>query len=140
MTMRTITVDDLQSAWRAQGVPQDHCAVKCPVCGTVQSFADVREAAAKASPEHLRAYFGEGPIDPLLHFGFSCVGRFNGQPGWKEPGWQEGKGCNWTLGGFFHAHRLEVISPDGEKHPYFEPATPEEAQAHLQAVQLQEAA
>lgn len=127
--MRTITAAELHAAWKAQGVPHEHSAVKCPVCGTVQSFADVRDAIAKAPPERLRAYFGPEAVDPLLHFGFTCVGRFTGQPGCGEPGWQEGKGCNWTLGGFFQAHRLLVESPDGEKHPYFEPATPEEAWA-----------
>jgi hypothetical protein len=42
-------------------------------------------------------------------------------------------GCNWTLGGLFQMHALEVVTEDGERHPRFEVATPEEAKAHLVA-------
>jgi hypothetical protein len=51
--------------------------------------------------------------------------RFFGE---KAP---DGKPCNWTLGGLFRTHTLEVVTPDGKKHPRFEVATPEQAQAHL---------
>lgn len=45
----------------------------------------------------------------------------------KKP---DGKPCNWTLGGLFRLHELEVITPDGKAHPTFAVATPAQAQAH----------
>ena len=45
--MKTITIAEFQAACSAQGVPREHIAVKCPVCGTVQSIADMRDAIAK---------------------------------------------------------------------------------------------
>jgi hypothetical protein len=44
-----------------------------------------------------------------------------------------GRGCDWTLGGLIGFSRLIVITPNGGRHPRFEPATPEEAQAHYRA-------
>lgn len=40
---------------------------------------------------------------------FSCIGR-------AKPG----VGCDWTLGGLFHFHTLEVIDDEGVVHPVFE--------------------
>jgi len=70
--------------------------------------------------------------DVQKYFGFSCVGRFTGagNPPKPEDKGKEQKGCNWTLGGLFQMHDLEVVTPDGKKHPCFEPATPEQAKAH----------
>jgi len=130
--MKTITLNEFHAALSAQGVPREHVALKCPVCGTVQTLGEYRSAVAAASPEHLKSYFGKAFIDPDLHFGFDCIGRVTGA-GPKLKGEPPGRGCNWTLGGFFHAHVLEVTMPDGTATPIFEPATPEEAQAKLQA-------
>ena len=58
---------------------------------------------------------------------------------WLPPVPRFGKPCNWTLGGLFALHKLEVVTPDGEKHPRFELATPAEAQAHM-AARVQQAA
>ena len=64
------------------------------------------------------------------YLGFSCFGRWTHQkPPPKEKGTQHG--CNWTLGGLFQCHDLEVVTPDGKKHPRFELATQAEAQAHM---------
>jgi hypothetical protein len=35
------------------------------------------------------------------------------------------------LGGLISLHKLEVVTPDGEHHPRFEVATPDEAKAHM---------
>lgn len=128
--MKTMTLDEFQAACRAQGVPREHIAVKCPVCGTIQSIADMRDAVAAASPQRLRSHFGASVIDAELHTGYSCIGRVTGVGSWT-PGDEPGRGCDWTLGGFLHAHRLEVVADDGTHHPYFELASPEEAQAHM---------
>lgn len=41
--------------------------------------------------------------------GFSCIGRS-----------VEGIGCDWSLGGLFSIHTLEIESDDGKIHPSFE--------------------
>lgn len=116
--MQTMTLDEYRTAVKAQGVPREHVAMKCPMCGTVQSGADLIAAGAGANFEAVEQYLG-----------FSCVGRFTGAGSpRKEP---DGKPCNWTLGGLFRLHKLEVVTPDGEKHFRFELVTPEEAQAHM---------
>jgi hypothetical protein len=127
--MKTMSAHEFAQALRAQGVPRDHVAVKCPICGTVQTLEEVRAAAAAASPDHLVAYFGASQVDAELHFGFDCIGRFRAAGPFR--GGPAGAGCNWTLGGFLKAHELEVIDDSGVAHPYFEPVTAQEAQAHM---------
>lgn len=68
----------------------------CPQCKTVQSFNDLIEA-------------GVSNEDAQGVIAFSCIGRYNN----KE------KGCNWTLGGLFRIHELE-IEIEGHKRPTFE--------------------
>jgi hypothetical protein len=114
-------LEEFHAAIAAQGVPRESIAMKCPACGTVQTLGEFRAAVAAATPERIKGYFGKDAIDPELHFGFDCIGRLVDKPT---------IGCDWTLGGFLKAHTLEVIGVDGEPHPMFEPATPEEAQAH----------
>lgn len=118
--MRTMSLDDFHAAIRAQGVPRNHIALKCPMCGTVQSPHDLITAGAGKTFEEIEK-----------HLGFSCVGRFTGAGSpRKEP---DGKPCNWTLGGLFQTHKLEVVMPDGALYPQFEPVTAAEAQAHMLA-------
>lgn len=116
--MQTMTLDEYKAAVIAQGVPHEHIAVKCPMCGTIQSGADLIKAGAGADFDAVEKYLA-----------FSCVGRFTGAGSpRKKP---DGKPCNWTLGGFFQLHKLVVVTPDGQRHPRFELATPAEAQAHM---------
>lgn len=119
-TRRRITVDELHAELRAQGVPREHVAFVCPMCETVQSIATLIAAGA-----------GVNAVDVERYVGFSCVGRFTGQPGPSKA--QKGKGCDWTLGGLFGLHTLEVETPDGQVHPSFAPATPAEAQELMAA-------
>lgn len=115
--MKTMTLDDFRAALKAQGVDRTHYAFRCPACGSVQSAHDLIAAGAGATFDEVHQYIG-----------FSCVGRFTGaESPRKQP---DGKPCNWTLGGLFKLHELEVVTPDGNSHPHFAPATPEEAQAH----------
>jgi len=116
--MQAMTLDEYKAAVKAQGVPPEHIAMKCPMCGTIQSGADLIAAGAGADFDAVEQYLA-----------FSCVGRFTGagRPR-KVP---DGQPCNWTLGGLFTRHTLEVVTPDGKKHPRFELATPAEAQAHM---------
>lgn len=112
-----MTLDEFRAALIAQGVPShEHFAFKCPVCKTVQSARSLIDAGAGATFDDVEKYLG-----------YSCVGRFSDAGPWRkdEP---PGRGCNWTLGGLFQIHELEVITRDGEHHPRFEIATPEEAQ------------
>ena len=114
----TMTVEEFHAALKDQGVPRDHIAFKCPMCGTVQSATDLIKAGA-----------GKTFADVAGYLGFSCVGRFTnaGAPR-KSP---DGKPCNWTLGGLFQMHKLEVIDEDGKHIPHFAPASRDEAQLHM---------
>lgn len=115
MSRETISVDEFRMRLKAQAVSsRTHAAVKCPMCATVQSIQSF--ICAGTEPEQAEKFIG-----------FSCVGRVTGAPApRKEP---DGEPCNWTLGGLFRMHDLEVVDEDGTKHPHFVIASPEEAQA-----------
>lgn len=117
--MRRITVEEFHAELRAQGVANHNdAALKCPICATVQSMNSLISAGLK--PEEAERYIG-----------FSCEGRFLGAKAAKrgKPASKLVRGCDWTLGGLFKLHTLEIVTPDGRAHPRFEVATPEEAQA-----------
>ena len=63
--MQTKTLDEYQSDVKAQGVPREHIAMKCPMCGTIQSAADLIAAGAGPDFDAVEKYLA-----------FSCVGRF----------------------------------------------------------------
>jgi hypothetical protein len=116
--MRKIAVADFWRELKAQGVKsRADLAFRCPVCKTIQSGRSLIKAGAGKTFSHVEKYVG-----------FSCVGRFTNAGAWKkdEP---PGRGCNWTLGGLLQVHELTVVTPDGQLHPRFEIATPEEAKA-----------
>lgn len=115
--MNRLLVADFKALVHAQDVEVEDYAFICPMCRTVQSARDLIRAGAGADFEAVRQYVG-----------FSCVGRWTnaGSPR-AEP---DGKPCNWTLGGLFTTHKLEVIDDSGKYHPHFEVATPEQAKAH----------
>lgn len=69
---------------------------ECPICGNQQSDASVRARNPKIDRTSNWIYF-------------SCEGRYT-----------EDIGCDWTLGGLFQMHRLEVVDDDDAKHPVFE--------------------
>jgi hypothetical protein len=119
--MLTLTLDEYKAAVKAQGVPHEHIAMRCPMCGTIQSAADLIAAGAGKDFDAVQKYLG-----------FSCVGRFTGASSpRKQP---DGKPCDWTLGGFFQMHKLEVVTPYSEMYPRFELATADEAKAHMAAL------
>ena len=68
---------------------------KCPKCKTTQTPQDLIDAGVKRE-------------DVDKYIGFSCIGRFT-----------ESKGCDWSLGGLFRIHTLEV-DIDGHNRPVFE--------------------
>lgn len=115
--MERITLAEFHERLKSQGVSHEHFAFKCAICGTIQSAQSLIAGGAGKTFDEVEKYLG-----------FSCIGRFNNAPEWKR-GTPPGRGCNWTLGGFLRLHKFEVVTPDGEKHPRFEPATPDEAKA-----------
>lgn len=119
--MNIITVAELHARLQAQGVKRrEDFALVCPMCRTVQTGQDLIDAGAGATFDEVEKYLG-----------FSCIGRFTGAPTPRiEP---DGKPCNWTLGGLFQTHELEILADDGTTSPIFEPATPEQAQAKAAA-------
>lgn len=113
--MKTLKLEDFRSQIKAQGVSDRiHAAFQCSMCKTVQSMASFANAGVDFETAKMA-------------IGFSCIGRFmGGKSPRKVP---DGNPCNWTLGGLFRFHGVEVIDDDGNAHPHFELATPEEAQA-----------
>ena len=105
MERRKITEDECVALLNAQGVPPDHWAFRCPKCGHIQSVASLMCHGLSYEEASARAYY-------------ACEGRFT-----------PATGCDWTLGGLFQIHTLEVVTPGGRSLPCFEPAAPEEAQA-----------
>lgn len=107
--VKTITLNEFLEMLKAQGVPPEHYAYRCVKCGHIQSAASlVRHVGAERAGN--LAYY-------------SCEGRFNSEVG-----------CDWTLGGLFRIHALQVTAEDDtivgmlRTVPVFVPATPEEAQ------------
>lgn len=122
--MQTMTIPEFHAALKAQGVSdRSDLAFICPMCGTIQSARDLIAAGAGTDFEAVESWLG-----------FSCVGRFTnaGSPR-KSP---DGKPCDWTLGGLFQIHKLEVIDSDGRKHPFFAIASAEQAQIHAAELAL----
>lgn len=115
--MKEITHQEFVAQLKAQGVPRRHVAFICPMCKTPQSMDCLINAGAGKTEDDVEKYIG-----------FSCVGRWTKAGGpRKQP---DGKPCNWTLGGLLSLHDLVVIH-EGKKHPHFEVATLEQAQALL---------
>lgn len=116
---KKLTLEEYHAALKAQDVPREHYAMKCPMCGTIQSGHDLITVGAGKTFDEIEKYLG-----------FSCVGRWTHKKGPpKDKGTQHG--CNWTLGGLFRICDLMVITPDGIEHPRFDLCSPEEAQEHL---------
>lgn len=68
---------------------------KCPSCGNIQSIHDFEDASI------------ENPEQKVF---FSCIGRWNGH----DNDMLSGKSpCNYTLGGLFKLHHVEVINEEG---------------------------
>jgi hypothetical protein len=115
--VRRVTLEQFRAELKAQGVERLNYAFICPRCKVVQSGADLVRAGAGDEAEVMGKYIG-----------FSCVGRFTGKGGPRlQP---DGEACNWTLGGLFQFHELEVVDGENKVHPHFEVATAEQAQVH----------
>ena len=116
--VEAISIEEFHKRLRAQGVKdQARLAFVCPMCGTIQTAQDLISAGAGADFKSVEKYLA-----------FSCVGRFTGAPPPRKTK-QDGRACNWTLGGLFQLHELEVIDENGDRHPRFRPATPAEIRA-----------
>jgi len=115
--MIKLTLEEYRAALTAQQVPPEFMAVVCPMCGTVQNSLDL-----------INAGVGKDMNDVEKYIGFSCIGRWTGgKPPRRTP---DGKPCDWTLGGLFSCHKME-IDHEGKTYPHFEVATPQQAQKHM---------
>jgi len=106
--MKVMTINEFHAAIKAQGAScREKITLVCPMCRTPQCAADFIKAGAGEDFEAVEKYLG-----------FSCIGRFTGGKSPRaEP---DGEPCDWSLGGLFKTHELEVLTPDGERHPRFE--------------------
>lgn len=100
--MKRVALAEWIAMLKAREVPREHLAVKCVACGTVQSLASFTAVGLSLDAAEKQ-------------LGFSCIGRTD-----------RNQGCDWTLGGLFQIHKLEIVTEDGKAHPIFEPASPEE--------------
>ncbi len=114
---KVISKLELMNLFAEQDVPKLDRAVKCCMCGTVQSARSFINIDVDSE-------------DAFRYLGNACIGRFMGAGSPRAT--PDGKPCNWTLGGLFRTHTLEVEMEDGKCIPVFEPATREEAQALMQ--------
>lgn len=97
-----VTVADFKAeAIRRFGEKANNWKYICPKCKTVQCYQDFVDA-------------GVDPEEAKKRIGFSCIGRV-----------VKGVGCDWSLGGLFQIHDLELIDEDGSLHPHFELAPAE---------------
>ncbi len=69
----------------------------CPSCGHIQSVESMIKNNPKLSEKDLEGQFC-----------FSCEGRHT-----------EGRGCDWTLGGFLQIQTVTIVH-EGEDHPVFD--------------------
>lgn len=99
---RVLTADEFRSKAKEMGGGRKAVFV-CPNCKTPTTYNDYIDAGL----EH---------DDAVNVLGFSCIGRF-----------QKDKGCNWTLGGLFQIHELEILDEDDgvTLYPHFEFASDE---------------
>ncbi len=123
--METITLQEFQDRCRAQGVPREHIAFKCPRCGTVQSMASLAEAGC--------------PRDNLEKaIGFTCEGVFSNIGGFRPFRATRElplRGCDYSLGPR-HAHADLAVVHLGHSYEHFAVATPEEAQSLYRVISL----
>ncbi len=102
--MEKITLEEATVRMKAQGSEDIMGALfECPRCKLAQSGNDLVRVGAGKDLEEINGFLG-----------FSCIGR-----------WAEDEGCDWTLGGLFQVHGLEI---DGR--PTFRILTKEEAEEH----------
>jgi hypothetical protein len=121
--METLTIEQFHQRLKAQGVTsREHVALKCPICGTVQSIASLK--AAGASDEVAERSIGWSCEGRLTHVGPAAARDAKDA---KSIARRKVRGCDWTLGGLLKLHEMEVIDEDGERHPRFVVATPDEA-------------
>jgi hypothetical protein len=101
--MNTMTQETfLAEAQRRFGTDVLDWRFVCPKCHTAQSVRELQDAVVAA---------GGSEDEVVKYVAFSCIGRFAGP---------NGPGCDWTLGGLFRIHTLEVVMPDGARRPTFE--------------------
>lgn len=105
--MKRLTVKEFLEEGKAKfGEDKKKWKFVCPMCKTAQSYEDL-------------VAVGVDPKDVDKYLGFSCVGRWT-QAGPYRKGDKSGKGCDWTLGGLFRIHQLEVVDEEGGEYPLFD--------------------
>lgn len=117
-THETLTREEFHARLKAQGVPREHLAFRCWMCGTLQS---------------LKSFEGVGVAADLAErqIGYSCVGRHTNAGAWdsQSPARRAVPGCDWTLGGLLGGGALRIVEDDGGGRWCFALATPAEAAA-----------
>lgn len=95
--METISIEDFKQKLKDNFGSLNEAEFICPNCKTIQTPQDLIDNGAGKDLDEVNGFIG-----------FSCVGRFNNKK----------TGCDWTLGGLFQTHELEIIS-EGQARPCF---------------------
>ncbi|MGK9367567.1 VVA0879 family protein [Melioribacter sp. Ez-97] len=95
--MKQMKIKEYIDLLRARhGEKIENWKVICPICKCEQTVQDFLDA-------------GIDMKDVFNYFGYSCIGRFS-----------EAKGCDFSLGGLFPIHNVEIIDDSGNAHPRFD--------------------
>jgi hypothetical protein len=94
----------LQIAEDLFGTDPDEWRFKCTSCGHAQSTKEVLARHPSLNREDVKSWIY-----------FSCEGRQ-----WACYGKKPQLGCDWTLGGLFQIHKVEVVTPEGKEIQAFE--------------------
>lgn len=91
MSKKTITLEEWQKEGKNLfGNNTQDWKFKCPNCGNIQSYKSIKEHNPEIKLN----------VDNIT---FNCEGRLNSK-----------YGCDWTLGGLFQIHELEVIASENK--------------------------
>lgn len=114
----TLTREEFAARLLAQGVPREHLAFQCWMCGTAQSLRSFELAGVPAETAERQ-------------IGFSCVGRHTRAGAWDPSSTLRRltPGCDWTLGGFIPGGAIKLVGEGGRTQWSFAVATPEAAAA-----------
>lgn len=102
--METIDYEEFITRCKNQNEDILKVVFVCPKCETPQTGNDLIEVGAGNNLEDIEGYLG-----------YSCLGRFD-----------DSKGCNWSLGGLFKIHELEINIDEKTKREIFRFASNEE--------------
>lgn len=103
----------------SQLVPREHVSYICPECGKIQSAQNLYDTGEFQTID-----------DALIKIGYSCIGLHKRKIDPKT-GLRMGLGCDFTFDDDKKLKKILVQDSNGNMHPRFQLATPEQAQSNF---------